>query len=295
MLSDTLFNSVQIEQADARTFLSRQKPDSIDLILTSPPYAMQRKDSYGGIPADDYVDWWMSVAAPMQSVLKDTGSLILNIKEHVERGERHPYVYQLVLEMTRCGWYWLDELIWHKPNPMPFHHHNRLRDGFERLYHFAKHPQIKMRHDAVRQPAAESTIRRVSNLTETDRTSRPSSSGSGLMIGGMSEAVVERGAVPSNVLTWGVVGYNTGHPAAFPAKLPEFFIKLLTDEGDVVCDPFAGSGTTLKQALRLGRHAIGCDITLQYMGEGAGVATSPKPASFATSEENHGGNTHMGE
>ena len=186
-------------------------------------------------------------------------------------------------------------MIWHKPNALPFHHHNRLRDGFERLYHFAKQPHIKMRHDAIRQPAAESTIRRVSNLTDADRSSRPSSSGSGLMIGGMSEAVVERGAVPSNVLSIGLVGHNTGHPAAFPAKLPEFFIKLLTDEGDVVCDPFAGSGTTLKQALRLGRHAIGCDITLQYMGNGAGVAASPKPTSPATSEVSHETSARLGQ
>ena len=228
--------------------------DSIDLILTSPPYAEQRKDSYGGIPADSYVRWWMPIAQQIHRVLKPTGSFVLNIKEHVENGERHEYVSELVRLMRQSGWKMLDEMIWHKSNPLPFQHHNRLRDGFERLYHFGKTTRIKMNHDAVRQPAAASTIRRVANLTETDRSSRPSASGSGLNIGGKSEAVVERGATPTNVLTWGVVGYNTGHPAAFPPKLPEFFIKLLTDEGDVVCDPFAGSGTTLKQAQRLGRH-----------------------------------------
>ena len=279
MLSDTLFNDVRLEQADAAEFLTGLPNHSLDLIITSPPYAQQRKDSYGGIPADQYVSWWMTISEAMLPKLKPTGSLILNIKEHVEGGERHPYVYQLALVMRQQGWLLIDELIWHKSNAMPFHHQNRLRDGYERLFHFAKQPHIKMRHDAVKVPCAESTIRRVSNLTEKDRSRRPSASGSGLMIGGMSEAVVESGVVPSNVLTFGVVGYNTGHPAAFPARLPEFFIKLLTDEGDVVCDPFAGSATTLKQALRLGRHAIGCDINLTaYMGKGERVAALPKPA-----------------
>ena len=262
MLSDTLFNDVRLEQADAGEFLAELPTDSIDLIMTSPPYAQQRKDSYGGIPADDYVEWWLTIASAMVLPLRPEGSLILNIKEHVADGERHPYVYELALAMRQQGWKLIDEMIWHKPNGLPFFHHNRLSDGFERLFHFARQTRIKMRHDNIRRPCADSTHRRVSNLSEIDRTRRPSASGSGLTIGNMSDAVIERGAVPSNVLTIGLVGYNTGHPAAFPSKLPEFFIQLLTDEGDVVCDPFAGSGTTLKQALRLGRHAIGCDINL---------------------------------
>ena len=103
MLSDTLFNSVKIDEADARDWLTSQPSDSIDLILTSPPYAMQRKDSYGGTPADDYARWMLPITDEMIRVLKPAGSFVLNIKEHVEAGQRHPYVYELVIKMTRRG------------------------------------------------------------------------------------------------------------------------------------------------------------------------------------------------
>ena len=172
MLSDTLFSKVRIDEADAAEWLAEQPAESIDLIITSPPYAEQRKDSYGGIPADDYVSWWLPIHRNMFLALRDTGSLILNIKEHVSQGERHSYVYDLVSQMRSDGWKLIDELIWHKTNPLPFHHANRLRDGYERLFHFATQTKVKIRHDAVRVPPAESTTRRVSNLTAKDKTRR---------------------------------------------------------------------------------------------------------------------------
>ena len=95
-------------------------PDSsIDLIMTSPPYADRRKKQYGGPPPDKYVEWFTPFAAEFQRVLKPRGSLILNVKENAERGERHTYVLELILEMKRNGWLWIEDYIWHKKNVFP--------------------------------------------------------------------------------------------------------------------------------------------------------------------------------
>ena len=269
MLSDTLFNKVDIKLADAFDFLAAQESNSIDLIFTSPPYAERRKNHYGGISPKLYVKWWMPIADQMLRTLKPTGSLILNIKEHSEGGIRHPYVYKLVLAMIeQAGWQWLDELVWNKTNAVPFTFPTKLRDAWERLYHFAPTTNIKFRPDAIRVPPAASTIHRYTNATEQDKIKRPSATGSGFNIKIPPLEVLEKGIIPPNVITGGVIGKDVGHPAAMPPYLPDFFIKLLTDEGDLVCDPFAGTGTTLKSALRLGRDAIGCDINPYFMGGG---------------------------
>ena len=94
---------------DCEDILSKLPDNSIDLIVTSPPYADQRKSTYGGISADKYVDWFMPKANQFLRVLKPTGSFILNIKERVVDGERHTYVMELVIEMRRHGWLWTEE------------------------------------------------------------------------------------------------------------------------------------------------------------------------------------------
>ena len=266
-INNNLLASATIVCADAADWLAEQPPQSIDLIMTSPPYAEQRMATYGGIPADEYVAWWLGIAEHMARALKPTGSLVVNIKEHCHEGERHTYVYEMVLAMRQQGWLWRDEMVWHKTNPLPYMHSTKLRDGWERLYHFSRQRDIIFNADAIRVPCADTTARRVSNLTELDRTKRQSATGSGMVVGGLSQVAVERGVVPPNVISGGLVGHDVGHPAVYPPYIPEFFIKLMTNEGDVVCDPFAGSGTTLRAALRLGRHAIGCDIHPDYVQE----------------------------
>ena len=92
---------------------------SIDLIITSPPYADQRAKTYGGISPETYVDWFLPISKELLRVLKPTGTFILNIKEKAADGERHTYVLNLILEMRKQGWLWTEEFIWHKRNCHP--------------------------------------------------------------------------------------------------------------------------------------------------------------------------------
>lgn len=105
-----------IYTGDCREILPLFEPESVDLIITSPPYADQRKHSYGGIPPDEYVAWFLPIADQLYRVLKPTGSFVLNIKERVVDGERHAYVIELILEMRKRGWRWTEEYCWHKKN-----------------------------------------------------------------------------------------------------------------------------------------------------------------------------------
>ena len=112
-------------------------PDgSVDLIITSPPYGNQRKETYGGIDPDESVDWFIPRAAEFYRVLKDTGSFILIIKEHVVNGERHTYVNDLVKALINQRWYWIDKFTWVKTNPIRGKWPNRLANASEDCYHF---------------------------------------------------------------------------------------------------------------------------------------------------------------
>ena len=93
--------------------------NSVNLIVTSPPYADNRKSTYGGVSPDEYVEWFLPISAELRRVLKDDGSFVLNIKEKVVEGERHTYVLELILAMKRQGWLWTEEYMWHKGNSTP--------------------------------------------------------------------------------------------------------------------------------------------------------------------------------
>jgi site-specific DNA-methyltransferase (cytosine-N4-specific) len=107
--------------------------DSFDLIVTSPPYADSRLQTYGGIKPDEYVQWFLPRAKEMYRILKPEGTFILNIKEKVVRGERHTYVIELILALRQQGWLWTEEFIWHKKNSYPGKWGYQLKAGhFER-------------------------------------------------------------------------------------------------------------------------------------------------------------------
>ncbi len=115
---------------DSAEELKRLKENSIDLIITSPPYADQRKSTYGGTKPDEYVEWMLPITKELLRVLKPTGTFILNIKEGVVMGERHTYVIELILEMREQGWLWTEEFMWHKKNSYPGKWPNRFRDSW---------------------------------------------------------------------------------------------------------------------------------------------------------------------
>lgn len=248
---------------DSKTVLIKILDNSVDLIFTSPPYADQRKNTYGGIHPDKYVDWFLPISYQLLRVLKPTGSFVLNIKERVIKGQRSTYVMELILAMRKQGWLWTEEYIWHKKNCYPGKWPNRFRDSWERLLHFNKDKKFTMYQEEVMVPMGDWAKTRLKNLSNTDKNRDESKVGSGF--GKKISNWVERDkAFPTNVLHLATECNNKNHSAAFPEALPEWFIKLFTKEGDTVLDPFMGSGTTNFVANRMKRHSIGIEIKKEY-------------------------------
>lgn len=253
----------QIILGDCEQVLKQFPDDCIDLIFTSPPYADQRRNTYGGIRPDEYVAWFLPKAEQFLRVLKPSGTFVLNIKERVVDGERHTYVLELILEMRKQGWLWTEEFIWHKKNSYPGKWPNRFRDAWERLLQFNKRSNFKMHQEAVMIPVGEWAKERLSRLSPTDRIRDESRVGSGF--GKNVSNWASRGKVyPDNVIHMATECSNRNHSAVFPVDLPLWFIKLFTDPDDVVLDPFCGSGTTAVAAVRLKRHYVGIEINPEY-------------------------------
>jgi site-specific DNA-methyltransferase (adenine-specific)/site-specific DNA-methyltransferase (cytosine-N4-specific) len=248
---------------DCREQLKLVPDNSVDLIVTSPPYADQRTNTYGGVPPDKYVEWFLPISEQLLRVLRESGTFILNIKEKVVAGERSTYVMELILAMRRQGWLWTEEFIWHKKNCYPGKWPNRFRDAWERLLQFNKNRRFHMYQESVMVPMGEWADTRLRNLSTTDRLRDPSKVGSGFGKN-ISNWLNRERAYPTNVLHLATECSNRNHSAAFPEELPEWFIRLFTQEGDMVLDPFMGSGTTLVVAERLKRNAIGIDIVPEY-------------------------------
>ncbi len=253
----------ELHLGDAKDVLKNIPDNSVDLIFTSPPYADQRKKSYGGINPDQYVEWFLPISEQLLRVLKTTGTFVLNIKEKAANGERSIYVIELILEMRKQGWIWTEEFIWHKKNSYPGKWPNRFRDAWERLIQFNKNKKFHMYQEAVMVPTGSWARGRLKNLSETDKIRDESKVGSGFGKN-ISNWVNREMAYPTNVLHLSTECANKNHSAAFPESLPEWFIKLFTKKGDTVLDPFMGSGTTNLVAQRMMRNSIGIEIIPEY-------------------------------
>ena len=257
------YPNVEIYLGDCKEELKCLPDNSVDLIVTSPPYADQRKNTYGGISVDKYVAWFLPISAELLRVLKPTGTFILNIKEKVIDGQRSTYVMELILEMKKQGWLWTEEFIWHKKNCYPGKWPNRFRDAWERLLQFNKSKQFNMYQEAVMVPVGDWAKSRLKNLSETDlrRDNSKVESGFGKNI---SHWIGRDMAYPTNVLHLATECNNKKHSATFPEALPAWFIHLFTQVGDCVLDPFMGSGTTNIVAAKLNRNSIGIELLPEY-------------------------------
>lgn len=249
--------------ADCRDLTSVQRllgGRKVNLVVTSPPYAAQREyDASSGfkpIPPDEYVDWYKDVAAVLWDILADDGSYFLNIKAHAQDGERSLYVKDLVLAHKRAwGWRFVDEFCWRNTaNGVPGGWNNRFKNAWEPVFHFAKQQQIRFRPQAVSSPSDDVVIYSPKNPKAP--------SGSGLL--GCGAEKIEGLARPSNVIEAKAEGGQSEHSAPYPMAIPEFFIKAFTDPGDVVFDPFLGSGTTMIAAMKNGRSCFGCEVSPNY-------------------------------
>ena len=254
---------VVVIEGDAADALARLPEDSVQLAVTSPPYADQRRSTYGGIHPDDYVEWFMPRAEAIRRVLRPDGTFVLNIKEKAVRGERHTYVLELILAMREAGWLWTEEFVWHKKNSYPGKWPNRFRDSWERLLQFNLSRRFRMHQEAVMVPVGDWAGSRLRNLSATDRVRDESRAESGFGKN-VSHWLGRELAYPTNVLHMATECSNRGHSAAFPEALPAWFVRLFTQPGDVVLDPFAGSGSTLAAARDLGRRAVGVDVSAAY-------------------------------
>ena len=253
----------RVIQGDCVEILKKIPANSVDLVITSPPYADNRKSTYRGVPVSRYVEWFHPISLEIFRVLKQDGSFILNIKERVVNGERGTYVYKLVLDLIGHGWLWTEEYIWHKKNTFPGKWPNRFRDLWEHCYHFTKSKNFRMYQDAVRVPVGEWAEKRLAKLSPKDRIRYESRTKSGF--GKNISNWLERDLVyPGNVLYLASESSNRNHSAAFPVELPSWFIKLFSTKGDTVLDPFLGSGTTAIAAIRLHRRFVGIEANKEY-------------------------------
>ena len=233
--------------------------DSIDLVMTSPPYADRRKEQDVMIPVGGYVDWFMPRAREMMRVLKRDGSLIVVIKEHTIDGERSEYVMDLVRAMRRQGWKWIDTYVWNKISPAPGFWPAKLKDGWEHCFHFGRVTRPKMYHDQVKFRGSQRMIDDARRYRDSPREYSSTNSKFSRKRSGFSAAVL-----PSNVLSVFADFSSKLHPTPFPEEVPGFFVRLLTREGDTVLDPFCGSGTTCLAAFNLNRQYVGIDTSEEY-------------------------------
>lgn len=256
-------------QGDSLDLIPRLKPKSVDLFFMSPPYADQR--AYSRIHPDRYVEWFLPFARTMCEATSETGSLVVNIKNRVAnrgplKGQRHPYVYQLVLALQHMGWRWVETYIWAKPNAVPGKFGPRTKDSFEYVYHFARGPRPYFDLDAVRVPykaePAEIARRKLDTLGR-----RNTEAGFGR---DRTKTYLLGGADPGNVVTVAQT-YNqhrgVAHTAAMPEGLAEFFVRAMSPAGGLVIDPFAGGGTTVVVGRRLGRRAAGFELHSEFVDE----------------------------
>lgn len=256
----------EILYGDCLDIIKNIPDNSVDMIITSPPYAERRKKIYGGISEDKYVEWFLPIGHEIKRILKPTGSFFLNIKPHTNKGERSLYVFDLVCELKRSvDLMFIEEYCWTK-NAFPGDLKGRFKNGFEPVYHFTKNPPNKITFN----PTACGTPIKKESIARTFRKQcGPPKNGSGMT--GMNTTNIRNleFARPSNVINVNNVSNQFSdkqlHPATFPEGLVEFFVKSFTNENDIVLDPFAGSGTTGIVCKNLNRQYILIDNMLEYI------------------------------
>lgn len=255
--------------------------NSVDLIMTSPPFALRRKKEYGNVEAAEYVAWFLEFARVFHRILKQKGSLVIHIGGSWDRGQptRSLYHYELLIELCRMPgykFYLAQEFFWYNPSKLPTPaewvtvRRERVKDAVDCVWWLCKEPHPKASNWKVLQPYSKSMEQLLKNGCKAKV--RPSGHQISIKFNKRNN-----GAIPPNLIQIANTESNsrylracrqTGikpHPARYPAGLPEFFIKMLTDEGDLVVDPFAGSNVTGEVCEHLKRRWIAIDVVEEYL------------------------------
>lgn len=267
---------------DSLDVLQKFPDESIDLVMTSPPFALQRKKEYGNQPQNAYVDWFLQFGKAVYPKLKETGSFVVDLGGAYCKGRpvRSLYQYRLLIRMCdEAGYRLAEEFFWYNPSklPSPIEWVNkrkiRVKDSVNTDWWFSKSDFPKADAKKVLVPYSKSMTKLLgSNGTYYRPKERPS----GHIMSDRFN-INNGGAIPSNLLKIPNSESNghylkyckdlsiRSHPARFPLPLPEFFIKFLTDPGDLVVDIFSGSNTTGEAAEKLGRNWISIEMDQGYM------------------------------
>lgn len=267
--------------AEVESALAHIENDFVNLVMTSPPYPLLKKKQYGNLDAQSYIDWFVDVASGLYDKLADDGSFVLNLGDVWQKGSPTMSLYQerLLLRLVdQVGFHLAERFYWENPSKMPSPaqwvtiERIRVTPSVEVCYHLSKTERPKADNRKVLREYSD-RMKKVLARGGEGQQKRPS----GHVISADGFSKDHGGSIPHNLL----VIANTRsqdryarmcraheiaqHPARFPAELPEFFIKYLTDEGDVVYDPFGGSGQTAAIAEALGRRWIISEKSLEYL------------------------------
>lgn len=265
--------------AESREILAALPEASVDLVVTSPPYALHFKKEYGNVAKQDYVQWFLPFAREIHRALKPTGSFVLNIGGSFNPGTPTRSLYHLKLLIAlveEIGFHLAQECFWYNPAKLPSPaewvtvRRQRVKDSVEYVWWLAKSPWPNADNRNVLVPYSPDMERLIKrgyraklrpsghNITPKFQVDRG---------GAIPTNVVERGNNESNseyIARCRAAGHKI-HPARFPAALPEFFIRLCTEPGALVVDPFAGSNTTGYVAESLGRRWIASELNEEYV------------------------------
>lgn len=252
---------------------------SVNLIMTSPPFGLVRKKDYGNVDADDYLTWFRPFAAHFRRVLTDSGSLVIDIGGSWVPGQptRSLYHYELLIMLCKeFEFHLAQEFFWWNPSklPTPAEWVNirrvRVKDAVNCVWWLSPKPWPKASNRKVLIPYSESMV----GLLRNGYTAKLRPSGHDIS----EKFTIDNGAaIPPNLMAIANTESNSFYlrycqnqgikpnPARFPAALPEYFIRMLTDKGDLVFDPFAGSCVTGEVAERLKRKWICSEIVEEYL------------------------------
>ncbi|MEX2235223.1 MAG: site-specific DNA-methyltransferase [Cyclobacteriaceae bacterium] len=274
---------------DSLNLLKEIPDNSINLIITSPPYALEFKKKYGNVDKADYTTWFLEFAKEFYRILTPDGSFVLNIAGSYNKGvpTKSLYHYQLLISLVEdIKFHLAQEFFWYNPAKMPVPaewvtvRRIRVKDSVEQVWWLSKSPWPKANNRKVLKPYSKDMIRL--NSRGVKKTVRPSghninNSFTNIESGGSIPPNVFEDEYPSGFLKFGNNAANDNyamgckanglkmHPARYPDSLPEFFINLLTEKNDIILDPFAGSNTTGSIAEKMQRKWIAIDRVEEYL------------------------------